>query len=305
MNTFNPIYRPEIYSVCTCESTGEIHTVRCALHDPKELLTSPSSSSAASRRDFLVKMLAGGLTAAAIPVLAENAEADIFRPSVADQKRLGAQAAQDVLKKYETVTDSRAKSFGTIGAKLVAALPAADRNKWDYNFHVISSKEVNAFAVPGGNMFMFTGLMDRVKSDAELAAVTGHEMTHVRKEHWAKAAASQKKRELGLGVLLGLTHASSGWQEVAGLSNTFLSLRYSRGEEDEADAGGLQNMVAAGYDPQGMIDLFRTLQSVSGGKNEGPAFLRDHPLTADRIKKTQQRIDKIRGSQDNYAPQRQ
>jgi len=305
MTASNRTDRPELYDTCTCGSTGEIHAHRCARHDAESIRGLHLPRPAASRRDFLVKMLAGGLTVAAVPLLAGNAQADLFKfmPTVADQKRLGEQAAQDVLKKYEVVTDSRAKSFDTIGAKLMAALPAKDRNTWDYKFHVISSKEVNAFAVPGGNMFMFTGLMDRVKSDSELAAVTGHEMTHVRKQHWAHAAASQKKREIELGVILGLTHASSGWQEIAGLGNSLYTLRYSRRDEDEADAGGLQNMVDAGYDPQGMLDLFRTLQNVSGGKSEGPDFLRDHPLTADRIRKTQQRIDKLRGSRNTDGSQ--
>lgn len=151
---------------------------------------------------------------------------------------------------------------------------------------------MNAFALPGGSMFMFTGLLDRLHSDDEMAAVTGHEMTHVRKQHWAKAVASQEKRRLGLTVILGLAHANRTWQNVAGLGDTMLTLKYSRSEEDEADAGGLQDMVDAGYDPHGMLDLFKTLQQVSGGR-EGPAFLSDHPLTSERIQHTEERIRRL------------
>src|SRR5207248_2223102 len=161
-------------------------------------------------------------------------------------KRLGDQAAQQILQKYHELHDERARKFQRIGDRLVDGLSSQDRGAWDYRFHVIESKEINAFALPGGNMFMFTGLMERVHSDDELAAVTAHEMTHVRKQHWARAAASQAKRELGIQALLGLAHAGKGWREVASIGDTLLTLRYSRSEEDEADAGGLQNMVAAG-----------------------------------------------------------
>ena len=158
---------------------------------------------------------------------------------------------------------------------------------------MIDSKDINAFALPGGNMFMFTGLMDRIKSSSELAAVTGHEMTHVRKQHWASAYAGQQKRALGVGVLLGLSHAGRGVQALAGAGEQLYSLRFSRSEEDQADAGGLENMAAAGFNLSGMVDLFNTLQQATGGKSGGPEFLSDHPLTAERIKRTEDRIAKM------------
>jgi beta-barrel assembly-enhancing protease len=246
-----------------------------------------------SRRQFLSIAAMGGAAAAAA-FTEQASRADIFAPSIAQQKKAGAQAARQVLQKYHEVDDERARHFERIGRRLVDALPAADRNTWDFSFHVLDSKEINAFALPGGPMFMFTGLMDRVHSDDELAAVTGHEMTHVRKQHWAKAAAKQAERSVGLGLLLGLTHAGQGWQLAAGALNTVVGLKYSRNEEDEADAGGLQNMVAAGFNAQGMLDLFHTLETAASRGGHLPAFLSDHPLTAERIKKTQQRIARMR-----------
>ena len=80
-------------------------------------------------------------------------------------------------------------------------------------------------------------------------------------------------------------------QTLAGLADNAIGLKFSRGEEDQADAGGLENMVAAGYNPQGMIELFQTLEKVSGnGGSLGGDFLSNHPLTSDRIKHTEQRI---------------
>jgi predicted Zn-dependent protease len=258
-----------------------------------------------SRRRFLRQAAAIGAGAAVLPLIgAPAAEAfSLFgTPSPGDQKKLGDQAAQQVLKQYHEVHDGRASHFDTIGQRLVAALPSSDRGTWDFRFHVLDSKEVNAFALPGGNMFLFTGLYSKVETDDALAAVTGHEMTHVRKQHWAKAYAKQQQRQFGLALLLGLAHANRDLQNVAGLADNMISLKYSRGEEDQADEGGLQNMVDAGYNPEGMIQLFHTLQQLSGnGGTGGKDWLSDHPLTSDRIKKAQDRIANLK-QHNNFPP---
>ena len=284
----------EIVQPCTCGTPGRIHAAGCGCECAAEFLAQPAARYHYSRRDLLQKALAGGVTLAALPLLGEEAQADgLGKPSVADQIKLGDQAAAQVLQKYPEVKDSRAVEFNRVGQKLLNALPDADRNKWHYTYRMVDSKEVNAFALPGGNMFMFTGLMDRIKSSAELSAVTGHEMTHVRKEHWAVAAAKQQQRQLGIGLLLGAFHAGRAVQTLAGLGAQLYSLRFSRGEEDQADAGGLENMVAAGFNPHGMLDLFNTLQQATGGRSGGPEFLSDHPLTTDRIKNTERRIARM------------
>jgi len=225
-------------------------------------------------------------------VAVEPARADMFTPGVKDQIRLGDQAAAEVMKKYRVVNDSRAARVEDVGRRLLDAMSPKDRGPWDYRFHVIDSKDINAFALPGGNVFMFTGLYNRLKTEDELAAVMGHEMTHVREQHWAHMAGAQAKRQAGLAVLLGLTHASSVWQNVAGLADSMLTLRYSRKDEDQADAGGLQDMVAAGYNPEGMLGLFQILQDSAGGGG-GPSFLQDHPLTSTRIQHTRDRINQL------------
>lgn len=276
---------------CSCAATGLIHSASCLAHVEEDPTRSPASLRL-SRRTLLKGAVAGS-AAACLVGAPQPSRADLFMPSVAEQKKVGQQAAQQILQKYHELHDARADHFERVGERLVDALPAKDRNTWDFSFHVLDSKEINAFALPGGPMFMFTGLMDRVHSDDELAAVTGHEMTHVRKQHWAKAAAKQQERSIGIGLLLGLTHAGQVWQLAAGGINTVIGLKYSRTEEDEADAGGLENMVAAGYDPHGMLDLFHTLETASGSHGGPPAFLSDHPLTSERIKKTQERINRM------------
>jgi predicted Zn-dependent protease len=241
-------------------------------------------------RGALRALAAAGAAVALCAVPSKPAQArSIFMPSVQDQKKLGADAAKDVEKQYKTVGGAPLQRVQRVGKKLVAALSKKDRTTWDYRFKVLSSKDINAFALPGGSMYVFTGLLDRLQNDSELAAVMGHEMTHVRREHWAHQAAADQERVAGLSILLGATKAGNAAYTAAGVLNSLVNLRYSRKDEDEADQGGLNNMIAAGYNPQGMLQLFQVLQT-AGGSGKTPAFLQDHPLTQDRIRKTKERI---------------
>lgn len=280
--------------------TNESHPAQplvCAscLDIGEAFLEKPAQAYLETRRAFLKTLLIGGTSATLLPLLVEEAEADVFTPSAADQKRLGEQAAQEVLQKYKVVKDSRGAEFRNIGEDLIDALSAKDRGEWDYNFRVLDSQEINAFAVPGGNMFLFTGLMEKMKTRDEIAAVTSHEIAHVRRQHWAKATSERAKRALALGLLLRATRAGKTWESLVGVGDSLLSLKFSRKDEDDADNMGLQNMVRARYRPEGMIDLFKTLQAASGGR-EPVEFLSDHPMTKDRIKKAEERIRKLSGS---------
>jgi len=271
------------------------HLATRSIVDPVEL----------SRRRFLRNALVGTATIAASNLLltpAAEAGGLFAAPSAGDQKKVGQQAAAEILKKYKEVHDRRASHFQEIGRRLVSALSDSDRQNWDFNFHVLDSKEINAFALPGGPMFLFTGLYSQVSSDDALAAVTGHEMTHVRSQHWAKAYAKQQERELGIAALLTILRAGHTVQTLAGLADSAISLKFSRGEEQQADEGGLQNMIDAGYNPQGMIELFQVLQRLSGnGGGLGGDFLSDHPLTSARIKHTEGKIAELK-SEYRFPP---
>ncbi len=249
-----------------------------------------------SRRVFLRRAALTGAGLAALPLLTPagaHAGGLFAAPSADQQKQVGQQAAQQILKQYKEVFDDRAKHFNTVGQRLVRALPDADRNAWDFKFHVLDSNEVNAFALPGGPMFMFTGLYKLLPTDDALAGVTGHEMTHVRKQHWAQAQAKSQERNALIVLGLSLFKGGQAAQTIAGLANNAIGLKFSRGEEDQADEGGLNNMVAAGFNPEGMIQLFQALEKASGGGGGMPEFLSDHPLTSDRITKAKQRIVNI------------
>lgn len=242
-----------------------------------------------SRREFLQKLFATG-TLFTLASLDEQAKADIFMPSIAEQKKVGQQAERQILQQYRDVHGPLESRLSRVGQRLIEALSERDQRTWDYRFHVIESKEINAFALPGGPIFMFTGLMDRIHDESELAAVTGHEMTHVRLQHWARAVAEQRKEQLGfLGIVL-LTHANRTLQGLGSVVLSVVDLKYSREEEKQADIGGLEDMVAAGYNPNGMIELFDMLGQASKGAPQPPEFLSDHPLTPERIRYVKQLI---------------
>jgi predicted Zn-dependent protease len=280
-----------------CGSRTKINKDQINEDQPEQLL---NGCSALTRRGFITRstLASAGLIIAPTMLMevmaARPAEAvQLFkRPGVDDQKKVGQQAVKQVLQQYKEINDSRASHFREMGQRLVSALSKDDQSKWDYNFHVLDSKEVNAFALPGGPMFMFTGLYNLIATDDALAAVTGHEMTHVRKEHWAKAYAKSQERQtlLGLGAVI-LGGGSKTAQTIAGLADSAIGSKFSRSEEDEADKGGLEDMVAANYNPKGMIQLFQVLQKQGGNGNM--EFLSDHPLTSNRIKATEKRIAEL------------
>ena len=118
--------------------------------------------------------------------------------------------------------------------------------------------------------------------------MTGHEMTHVRKQHWAQASAKQQERGGALGLLLGIFHAGRAAQTIAGLADNALSLKYSRGEEAQADAGRTGQHGGGGVQPAGHDAAF---PDAGAGQRQrrrlGGAFLSDHPLTSDRIRRAQ------------------
>lgn len=229
------------------------------------------------------------------------ARADAFKPSKAQQVKLGLQAAQQIRQQQHVLPDSdpRVRLVRRIGNKLLGTVNYG-KDPWRFSFDVIDSKEVNAFALPGGPTFVYTGLLDKLETEDELAGVMGHEMTHVLKEHWAQQYASTQKRELGIGLILGVFHANSAFQDLGNVLDLVEMTKYSRSEESQADEGGFEKMTAAGYNPEGMADVFRMFerQKSSGASI---AFLNDHPSDKSRVSKIEELIQQ---SGRTYPPQR-
>lgn len=227
----------------------------------------------------------------------QPARADVFKPSVQDQIKLGEQAASDIKKQFTALpdTDPRVQLLQKVAAKIVATFPKDE--PWHFSFTLLQSSQVNAFALPGGPMFFFTGLVDKLTTEDELAGVIGHELTHVRKQHWANMEASALRRRIFITIGLILLHVNYFGTQLADLADQMYTLQYSRGDEGQADEGGFAAMTTAGYNPAGMIDLFKLFEKMG---SSGPEFASDHPSDNHRIQHIE---DLIKKSNKTYPAQ--
>ena len=226
--------------------------------------------------------------------------AQAFKPSPKDQVKAGKEYAAKIRKENKVLPDSdpRVKLLREIGHRfLEARTPEEKKNEiWEYSFDVIESKEVNAFAIPGGPVFFFTGLIDKLVNVDEIAGVMGHELTHVRRQHWASAVNSEHERGVGL-VLLGAVFGVKQRQMdiLSVINEVGFNLKNSRKQEGEADQYGFDFDLKAGYNPEGMIqvfDMFRKMKG-SGGDVE---FLSTHPDDKNRISALTKKLEDYKRS---------
>lgn len=225
-----------------------------------------------------------------------TAKGDPFKPGVQDQIKLGGQVAEELRKKSKMLpeTDERVLLIRKIGEKMIGTIPPEElkKNPWAFTFDVIDDKDINAFALPGGPVFFMRGLLDKFSTEDQIAGVLAHEMTHVRNQHWASAYADNQKRQLGLTALLLIFRANRNMFDLASISDELVfELPYSRKHESEADSVGFEMLHRAGYNPQGMIDVFKILLNAPGGRST-EEWSSDHPATINRIKKVQELITK-------------
>lgn len=147
--------------------------------------------------------------------------------------------------------------------------------------HLVKDEQVNAFALPGGHIVVYTGILDRMEKPGELAALLAHEGTHVERRHSTRALARDMSGTLFLSLLLGDLGGITG--VLAQKGDELRGLSYSRDLETEADTTGQRRMHLNGVDPQGMVDLLNLLDREAKDVPEGMAFLSSHPLTKERI----------------------
>jgi Zn-dependent protease with chaperone function len=204
------------------------------------------------------------------------------------QIQLGQKAVAEVYQQMPVLPDSSAltRYVQSLGANLQRVIP--EQYNWPYQFHVIQQKDINAFALPGGPIFVNVGTIMAADNEAELAGVIAHEMSHVYMQHSIKGMRKQGTTQaagqiLGgiLGAVLGGTAgalANLGAQIGAGA----LSMKYSRADEAQADAVGAIIMYKAGYNPIRLAQFFQKLEQQGGGGG-GPQFLSDHPNPGNRV----------------------
>jgi predicted Zn-dependent protease len=169
----------------------------------------------------------------------------------------------------------------------------AGRPNLEWRFRVVNSDQINAFAVPGGYIYITQGLLFQMGNEAQLAGVLGHESGHIAHRHSVKQIEKARGAQ-GLSIVAGVAGAIFGVGGVGDLTGIVAGLslmKYGRDQEREADFSGLQYMTSAGYNPDGLVQLMSILQTASGGKGP-PEFLSTHPNPGNRIEYLTETIQK-------------
>ena len=211
-----------------------------------------------------------------------------------NQQALGMEVASQVYQQMPVLPDNSPETqyVRQLGQKLVATIP--QEYSWPFEFHVVPQKEINAFALPGGQMFINIGTITAAKNESELAGVMAHEMSHVYMQHSAKQASKAQTTSMIAGIASSVLGGVGGGLvgQVAQMGIKMgaegVMMKYSRGDESQADAVGAVILYKAGYNPQAMADFFQTLGSQGG--SAPPQFLSSHPNPANRQQAIQKQI---------------
>ena len=240
-----------------------------------------TSSASNARRLVLVVLVAAGLGQAAREI--KPSGLNFF--SKEQDVELGKEAAKDVEKEVKVVDDKQLTNYvANLGKRLAANSQAPD---YPYSFKVIADDSINAFALPGGPIYVHSGLIKAADNEAQLAGVLAHEIGHVALRHSTHQMSKAQIVQIPLAIASGALGNSGGLlgslsQMGISLGVNSLFLKYSRDAEKEADLVGARTMARTGYDPVEMARFFEKLQS-EGGAGGMPQFFSDHPNPGNRV----------------------
>ncbi|OHB60722.1 MAG: hypothetical protein A2Y12_10865 [Planctomycetes bacterium GWF2_42_9] len=215
------------------------------------------------------------------PVTGKN---QLLLVSPEEEKKMGFNYSQQIEKEMgESIKDDQLQNYvNSVGQKIAAV---SHNPTYGFTYKAIDHNSVNAFALPGGYIYITTGLLEQLNSEAQLAAVLGHETAHVTARHIASQITSDYIMTIGVGVL---GSASSGAGSLGQIVESLASKSFSRADEKQADAIGLGYMVKAGYTPNGMIETMEILQKQSGSRSI--EFFSTHPSPENRVGLIKQEI---------------
>lgn len=207
---------------------------------------------------------------------------NLFSPQ--QDVELGRQSSERIIRQTPMLDDPWIDQYiSQLGSRLAAH---ASGEKFAYQFRVVATSEVNAFALPGGFLFINAGLLSTARNEGELAGVISHEIAHAALRHGTSQASKQQLASLGLGILGSIAAGSENQNieqaisAIGGLGANMLFLRFGRTAEKQADLEGARMMAEAGYDPRDMADFFSTLKSLD--RRRIPEMLSDHPDPGNR-----------------------
>jgi predicted Zn-dependent protease len=222
--------------------------------------------------------------------------------SLEKEMALGKQLAEEVQRQAKVVDDPLISEYiNRIGQNLVRSSDA----KVPFTFQVIEGDSPNAFALPGGYVFVYTALLKIADEEDELAAAMAHEIAHVAARHMTRQATKSQIVNLAgvpVGVILGGGIGGAIGRQGANFGIPAVFLHFTRKDEAEADYLGVQYLYAAGYDPNGAISIFEKLESLEKKRPGTVArIFSTHPMDAARIQKTEQEIGRILPARDEYV----
>lgn len=258
-------------------------------------------------KDRLIKNFVAyglGLSLALLPSLAAAQGTSISAPkngySVADDVKVGRQASAEVRQKLPLLPESGEVDayVERVGRRLVAALPRQfAQPQFQYSFDVVNAREINAFALPGGPMFVNRGMIQAARTEGEMAGVMAHEISHVALRHGTAQATKAQRLQLPAigGAILGAIIGGNVGGIIAQGTQMGLgvyALKYSREYETQADLLGAQILANAGYDPRELANMFRTIEQQ--GRGSGPEWLSSHPNPGNRYERINQEASRLR-----------
>jgi hypothetical protein len=215
--------------------------------------------------------------------------------------QVGKQAATDAQRKLPMCNSRRADAYLTqLGKKLTDHLNT-NGVQYPWEFHCVNDRSINAFALPGGYVFVNRGAIEAADNEAELAAVMAHELSHVALRHGTNQATKAQAAQAGVGIFGAIFGGSTGGALLTQLGSFTAGgvlLKYSRGAETQADVMGTQVLYDSGYDPRAMAQFFEKLEQETKGKNP-PEFFSDHPSPENRVQRVDEEIDKLGGIPPN------
>jgi len=241
------------------------------------------------------------LTMLALSLWASTAVGALALISVNDEIALGRQAQQQVRQQVPELHDPTVNTYvASLGRRLAAQ---ADGPRYPYSFDVANYREINAFALPGGPVWVNRGTISAAENEAQLAGVIAHEVAHIANRHAAEQVTKGTFANVGLGILSALLGNGTGAQITqlgAGVAAQATMMKFSRDHEREADLKGLQYMKRAGYDPRGMVEFLEVLRTRQG-RDPGSVqtFFSSHPAPSERVQRLDQEADRLAGGRRN------